>query len=168
MAYKFTGKERDTETGLDNFGARYDSSSFGRFTSPDSKLMTTRHIIDPQKWNRYAYVRNNPLAFVDPDGLDDFYVFLPTASGVSAAWKAIQNEAPKYGNTVTIYTGKSATAEKFETALHSEGAHVVDAGHTVENYSGQAKGALLGDNKGVGDPSMTTLPDENGQPGGPM
>src|SRR5262249_15221182 len=33
--YKFTGKERDTESGLDNFGARYDSSSMGRFMSPD-------------------------------------------------------------------------------------------------------------------------------------
>lgn len=34
-AYKFTGKERDTESGLDNFGARYDASSMGRFMTPD-------------------------------------------------------------------------------------------------------------------------------------
>jgi RHS repeat-associated protein len=166
--YKFNGKERDTETGLDNFGARFDASSLGRFMTPDSKLMSTRHIIDPQKWNRYADVHNNPLAFVDPDGFDDFYVFLPEAQQVSTAWRAIQNEAPQYGNTVTIYPGKSASAEKFETALHTDGAHVIDAGHTVLNNSGEAKGVLLGDNKGVGDSSMTTLPDENGQAGGPM
>ena len=35
LTYKFTGKERDSESGLDNFGARYDSSSIGRFMSPD-------------------------------------------------------------------------------------------------------------------------------------
>lgn len=35
LTYKFTGKERDSESGLDNFGARYDSSSMGRFMSPD-------------------------------------------------------------------------------------------------------------------------------------
>jgi RHS repeat-associated protein len=34
--YKFTGKERDSESGLDNFGARYDSSQYGRFMTPDS------------------------------------------------------------------------------------------------------------------------------------
>ena len=35
LTYKFTGKERDSESGLDNFGARYNSSNLGRFMSPD-------------------------------------------------------------------------------------------------------------------------------------
>jgi len=35
VAYKFTGKERDFESGLDNFGARYMGSILGRFMSPD-------------------------------------------------------------------------------------------------------------------------------------
>src|ERR1700690_2625576 len=43
--YKFTGKERDSESGLDNFGARYDSSNLGRFMSPDS---FGGHLEDPQ------------------------------------------------------------------------------------------------------------------------
>jgi RHS repeat-associated protein len=65
--YKFTGKERDTESGLDNFGARYNASTMGRFMTPDPPLMD-QHIADPQSWNLYSYVRNNPLSFVDPDG----------------------------------------------------------------------------------------------------
>jgi RHS repeat-associated protein len=65
--YKFTGKERDTESGLDNFGARYFGSSLGRFMSPDPPLLD-QHIADPQSWNLYSYVRNNPLSFVDPTG----------------------------------------------------------------------------------------------------
>ena len=67
--YKFTGKERDSESGLDNFGARYDSSQYGRFMSvdPDNESGLD-HMEDPQSWNGYAYVRNNPLVLTDPDG----------------------------------------------------------------------------------------------------
>ena len=63
---KFTGKERDAETGLDYFGARYMSSAQGRFTSPDP---TNRMVMrDPQPLNKYSYVFNRPLGLVDPDG----------------------------------------------------------------------------------------------------
>jgi RHS repeat-associated protein len=65
LPHKFTGKERDGESGLDNFGARYFGSSLGRFMSPDPPLMD-QHIADPQSWNLYSYVRNNPVSFVDP------------------------------------------------------------------------------------------------------
>jgi RHS repeat-associated protein len=74
--HRFTGKERDSESGLDNFGARYNASSMGRFMSPDQMLPMSKgkgsafltYIGQPQNWNRYAYVRDNPLALVDPDG----------------------------------------------------------------------------------------------------
>ena len=55
-------KERDSESGLDNFGARYDASSLGRFMTPDPMGGDTK---DP-----HAYVRNNPLKFTDPSGLN--------------------------------------------------------------------------------------------------
>jgi RHS repeat-associated protein len=64
---KFTRKERDTETGLDYFGARYYSSTQGRFTSPDFPFMDQWES-NPQSWNLYSYVRNNPLKLVDPTG----------------------------------------------------------------------------------------------------
>ncbi|OHE79781.1 MAG: hypothetical protein A2107_00020 [Verrucomicrobia bacterium GWF2_62_7] len=64
---RFTGKERDAETGLDYFGARYMSSAQGRFTSPDKPLLD-QFENDPQSWNLYSYVRNNPLIFTDPTG----------------------------------------------------------------------------------------------------
>lgn len=65
---KFTGKERDTETGLDYFGARYYSAPQGRFTSADP-MMGSANIQKPQTWNRYAYVANNPIKYIDPLGL---------------------------------------------------------------------------------------------------
>jgi RHS repeat-associated protein len=63
---KFTGKERDAESGLDYFGVRYYASSMGRFMSPDSSGYSG--LTNPQSWNLYAYTLNNPLKFVDPTG----------------------------------------------------------------------------------------------------
>lgn len=65
---EFTGKERDAETGLDYFGARYFSGAQGRFTSPDPVMLSKQRIFDPQQWNMYGYSRNNPLVMIDPDG----------------------------------------------------------------------------------------------------
>jgi RHS repeat-associated protein len=150
----FTGKERDAETGLDYFGARYYSGAQGRFTSPDPKEYTQRTIEHPQKWNKYAYVRNNPLVMIDPDGQDDFYVFRPTASSTSASWRALQAAAPKYGHTVTIYNGTAATRDRYLTAVGTEGAHVIATGHTVEDNTQRATAVLLGDNLGALSPDL--------------
>ncbi len=79
---KFTQKERDSESGLDYFGARYYSSAQGRFTSPDplERLMLDEKkqalfFTNPQRWNKYVYVLNNPLRNVDPDGLAEIPVW---------------------------------------------------------------------------------------------
>jgi RHS repeat-associated protein len=63
----FTGKERDPESGLDNFLARYDASSTGRFMSPDNPG-DGWDIGNPQSLNLYAYVQDNPINDVDPTG----------------------------------------------------------------------------------------------------
>jgi len=67
---RFTGKERDPETGLDYFGARYYGSRIGRFTTVDPVINLRGNLLDPQRWNRYAYGRNNPFRYIDPDGRD--------------------------------------------------------------------------------------------------
>ena len=85
--YKFTGKERDSESGLDYFEARYYSSGYGRFMSPDEFAggpvdafsasdplppgpLPYADISNPQSLNKYAYTYNNPLRYTDPDGHD--------------------------------------------------------------------------------------------------
>ena len=64
----FTGKERDSESGNDYFGARYYASTMGRFLSPDPIRISSAHLENPQRWNEYAYGLNNPLINVDIDG----------------------------------------------------------------------------------------------------
>ena len=62
----FTGKERDSESGNDYFGARYFASSMGRMLSPDP---LGGSLANPQSLNKYAYALNNPLTNIDPTGL---------------------------------------------------------------------------------------------------
>ena len=70
--YKFTGKEFDSESTLDNFGARYLSSTMGRFMTPDWAARPTTvpyaEFGDPQSLNLYTYVRNDPVTDADADG----------------------------------------------------------------------------------------------------
>jgi RHS repeat-associated protein len=76
--YKFTGKERDTESGLDYFGARYYASTMGRWMSPDwadkPEAVPYSELDNPQSLNLYGYVNNNPLSRVDKDGHDGGFV----------------------------------------------------------------------------------------------
>ena len=65
--YKFTGKERDVETGYDYFGARFYESRLGRWLQVDP-------LADKYPgWSPYNYCFNNPLIVVDPDGRDTLY-----------------------------------------------------------------------------------------------
>jgi RHS repeat-associated protein len=66
--HHYTGKERDTESGNDYFKYRYLASSMGRWLSPDPSGLYFADPTNPQSLNLYAYVLNNPLINVDPDG----------------------------------------------------------------------------------------------------
>jgi RHS repeat-associated protein len=70
--YRFAGKERDNESDLDDFGARYFSSSMGRWATPDWDARPVSvpyaNFGDPQSLNLYLYVRNDPVSQADADG----------------------------------------------------------------------------------------------------
>ena len=75
---RFVGKEKDDETGLAYFGARYEDAKTGRFVSVDpvgavdSKAgkINEEMLVNPQRINYYTYGLNNPYRFMDPDGRD--------------------------------------------------------------------------------------------------
>ena len=105
QGYKFNGKERDGESGLDNFGARYDTSNLGRFMTPDPLFVTPLHVVNPQRWNMYAYVVNNPTNYVDPDGKDAIAV-------------NFQDEVPVVGHEgiISVHHDGAATYSRFGPA----------------------------------------------------
>jgi RHS repeat-associated protein len=96
---KFTSAERDDETGLDFMQARYYSSMIGRFTSVDP-LMASAHASNPQTWNRYTYALNNPLKYVDPDGMKPVF---REYKDITEGERRILNSS-----TVTFGSGKKA------------------------------------------------------------
>jgi RHS repeat-associated protein len=65
----FTGQTEDTTPGLYDFLFRQQSQSQGRWLVPDPAGLAAVDLINPQTWNRYAYVANNPLNTIDPSGL---------------------------------------------------------------------------------------------------
>ena len=67
----FTGQTQDTTPGLYDFLFRQQSSSQSRWLVPDPAGLAAVDITNPQTWNRYAYLANNPLNKIDPKGLDD-------------------------------------------------------------------------------------------------
>lgn len=88
---QFGGKERDSESGLDYFGARYYRGVSGRFTTVDPVLNIEAAVADPQRWNRYAYAANNPMKFTDPDGRDPRLAVGLLGAVTYAAWNGYLN-----------------------------------------------------------------------------
>jgi RHS repeat-associated protein len=91
LNHKYTGQERDRETGLYNYGARLYDPEIGRFTTPDTIVPD---YTNPQSLNRFAYVLNNPLKYTDPTGheeegdggfWDGFWEWLTSSGGGSTA-----------------------------------------------------------------------------------
>jgi RHS repeat-associated protein len=97
---KFTGYERDAESGLDYAHARYYANAQGRFSSPDPFFGS---IGNPQTLNRYAYVRNNPTNLVDPSGL--------ITSGLTHRLVAPQCEAASARPVILPTRPKAATPD---------------------------------------------------------
>ena len=92
-----TSKERDNESGLDYFLARYYSSPQGRFTSSDPINIKKQRITDPQRLNLYSYVRNNPFAYVDPTGEDLTIVITNIRTSGNSQTQSYVNHRPHGG-----------------------------------------------------------------------
>jgi RHS repeat-associated protein len=122
--YQFAQKERDRESGLHYFEARYLAAVFGRFASPDPKYASPGELSapelpaflgQPQKLNLYAYALNNPVRYNDPTGLDEAET-MATIGDVTGLAASVAEEAhvwtstlSKGGQFVASGAGKVAT-----------------------------------------------------------
>jgi RHS repeat-associated protein len=103
VSQRFTGQERDTESGLDFFQARYMASGLGRFMSPDP-YNAGADVANPQSWNGYAYVVGNPLGFVDPTGTNLSAPGEPT-DPFDPCWNPWEADGPCWGVGGGVDTG---------------------------------------------------------------
>jgi RHS repeat-associated protein len=69
----FSGQDQDTVSGMHDFLDRRYMPVQGRWLTPDPTGLTAVNPANPQSWNRYAYVQNNPLSMIDPFGDDGCY-----------------------------------------------------------------------------------------------
>ena len=158
---RFTQKERDIETGLDYFGARHFSSIQGRFISTDPAALKLRHLANPQDLNRYAYVANNPLKYIDPDGEEKILVviesYIPTKSTSAGGrtYKGDDRPVPQVGQPQTGGTFRTQQIITIETDPFKNGGNPQvgqihkDVGIT---YQSDAEGNPIGSPKqGSGD-----------------
>jgi RHS repeat-associated protein len=125
-----TGKERDDETGMDYFGARYYDSSRGRFLTPDWAASPSpvpyANFSDPQTINQYSYVRNNPLALADEDGHD-------AVGNLGAGQETI------VGPTGAAGAGDSGQAKKINQAQQAAAAGITASPTAMEEIDAVVK-----------------------------
>ena len=117
-----TGKERDTESGNDYFGARYYASTTGRFLSPDPSSLNYAHFTNPQSLNLYGYVYGNPISSVDPTGLAGCQIEgmdVASCNGISNSEGAVQCPANLCGQ---VAVGTYGHAHFYEFTAGAGGA----------------------------------------------
>ncbi len=149
--YKFTGKERDVESNLDYMGARYYGSGVGRFTTPDLKGIAFRHLLNPQKFNKYTYVLNSPMSFFDPDGLEEvtitYRTFIPTSS-VTVAGRTNGGDNRGF-STAANASSRTSISVKIETDPK------IRPGNPIISVDGKA-------GQNTGHAGVSTILDKNG------
>jgi len=166
LGSRSTGKERDAESGLDYFGARYYASSMGRWMSPDwsakAEPVPYSKLGDPQTLNLYGYLTNNPLSRTDPDGhgplLDKFIaIFYGKASagpGVGTELKATKYAKVEIGAKAQIEArGTSSGVDVTAKGVVEAKATV---GKTTAGVSGEVDKQLVKDGKFDPQPATTT------------
>jgi RHS repeat-associated protein len=131
----FTGKERDTESGNDYFGARYYASSMGRFMSADPSGLLFADPTNPQSLNLYNYGLNNPFVNVDPNGLDCIHKNVDTGAYEGFESGDCDNSTEEKANSGQYVDGTVSTI--YTSTGDSSG---VVTGYSATNYH---SGALI-------------------------
>ena len=141
--WMFTDQERDAESGLDELGRRYYGSSIGRFTSIDPIMISSRRLFNPQIWNMYSYVGNDPLNSIDPLGEEQVQLGQHTDQEIKDLKKAIdkQLKATKKGDPARA----KLNAAKNTLDLEKQGNAVGKAYLAALQKVGQLNGLKLSD-----------------------
>lgn len=143
-AYKFEGKERDTETGNDDFGARYYTERFGRWLSADWSTVPVpvpyANLTNPQTLNLYSMVSDDPESFADLDGHEPN---LPSAScaGVNTASSCGANGDPPPNPSAAQTLNQQQQAEAAHQQAQNQSTRQ-NIANTAEKYDGNTDWAF--------------------------
>jgi RHS repeat-associated protein len=143
--YKFEGKERDSETNNDDFGARYYSWRVGRWLSADWSAVPTpvpyANLTNPQTLNLYAMVSDSPETFADLDGHELVPLGVHTDNQIKERKKEIGQELKN--NDLTKEQKDALKEERNTLSLEQQGNHVVGNLLADLDKTGQRNGLQL-------------------------
>jgi RHS repeat-associated protein len=130
---KFSGKERESKSEMDYFGARYYDHLRYRFISVDPVINKEEALVNPQLWNLYSYCRNNPVTFFDPDGReirtnDQTIRLAISLAGATNTGGPIVNSAIQSPNVINM---ENASLETGNTGRLKEGSWVTEGGNFI-------------------------------------
>ena len=158
---RFVGKEKDEETGLSYFGARYEDAKSGRFIAVDPvkavdpRTSKSNEIIlaNPQRFNSYTYALNNPYRYVDPDGkwaLVDDAIFIGGGAALGVVGRGVVDLFTWHRSAPADYIGAAVGgATGGETLLYTANPFIAGAAgglsgnltaQGINNYSGAQSG----------------------------
>ena len=161
----FTGQSQDTLSGLYDFLYREYSPVQGRWISPDPAGLSAVDLTNPQTFNRYAYVLNNPLSNIDPDGLDCVYLNnedtsvqeVDHSSSFEECTGADANGNPNGGYWVDTYVDPTSVSVNSDTGgavIPGQIVYSVQGGQLVESASAQDSTTVPGTNISVPQPAL--------------
>ncbi|MBI4451951.1 hypothetical protein HY637_00850 [Candidatus Woesearchaeota archaeon] len=134
--YDYNGKEQDTQTKEYDYGARMYKSEWGKFIAPDT---LTQYIYEPQFFNHYAYTKNNPYKFIDPNGhvVVYFYGYSTTSSGGSSDLEKLQaRETSSQTSILASYNRLDSVKELVKSELQRDkNQPVIIVGHSLGGTS---------------------------------
>jgi RHS repeat-associated protein len=146
---RFAGHEKDEETGYFHAEARTLSPSSQRFLSADPITIKPDRLQDPQRLNRFSYVRNSPLRFSDPTGEDLHIKITNIVVGYQylvdvSSGKRVRTEVMSYR---VIVTNDSGTRRIFELTRGSSHGKRGDYGRLQEAPPGEYTGKVRRDGR---------------------
>ena len=166
--FKFTGKERDQESGLDYFGARYYASSMGRWMSPDwsakPEAVPYSDLANPQSLNLYGYVNNNPLSQADADG--HYFVVSPAMQQQVQQYISTLLRTPQGAATINAIASSNLPVSfglgTLPSVTNANGSMSITAGTTVP-VPGGTPGAIGGANVTLDNSNISTISEAQGK-----
>ncbi len=166
--FLFTGQEKDLETNLNYYNARYYDSHIRRFTQPDDII---QNVYDPQSLNRYSYVLNNPLRYTDPSGKVAFLAvpLVWWAVGAFLGAGAVYTATPqgqKNTQTVanTVWNGASQFASQVKTGALNIGKNIVNTFNNKQTTSNNSSHTKSSGSSGGSQPKNNTPQIKNFDP----
>ena len=137
--FTFTDQEKDDESGLMYYGARYYNPVIGRFTSVDPAF---DNFMEPQSFNKYAYTQNNPLKYIDPTGLSNLPAYDSAGHPMAIEMEKMRNSTG-YQQLESFATSLTPYVETMQDVTEFASGRAWFTGEQLQSWQRALSGGLI-------------------------